>query len=83
MQTVTRHALGSLGKVLDPEGPYIDEAVFSKAEMAALTKAADILENLRAKWGGQDGEFEHPYDTEVALAMYTMRELVEAGRLEL
>lgn len=80
MQVKTEHLLGALGAMLDPNGPTVTVVQLSKAELAILGKAADVLEKLRTTWT----EDEDDAHTDVALAMYTMRELIEEnGRLEL
>lgn len=72
--------------MLDPDGPTIRIVKLSKAELTTLTKAAGILEALREAWDADDsGVVEnHPMDIDVAMAMYTMREIVEEnGEFEL
>lgn len=84
MQTKTEHFMGSLGALLDPTGPTVRVTQLTKAELATLAKAADILENLRAGWENEIDEDMHPLGTDVVLAMYTMRELIDdKGRVEL
>lgn len=81
MQVIVESPMGALGRILDPDGPTIRVVKLSKAELAALAKAAGILEALRETWGGDEG---HGLDTDVALAMYVMREIVEGnGEIEL
>lgn len=64
--------------LFDPDGPTVRVIQLSKAERTTLSKAADILEELRTAWDNDD----HPLDTDVALAMYVIRELVGEPRLE-
>lgn len=81
LQILTDSPIGAFGRLLDPNGPTIRTVQLSKAELATLTKAAGILEALRETWGGDDN---HSLDTDVALAMYVMLELVvENGRIEI
>lgn len=81
MQVIIDSPMGALGRILDPNGPTIRMVQLSRVEIATLTKAVKILEALRETWGGDDN---HSMDTDVALAMYVMLELVEdhAGRVE-
>lgn len=60
--------------------PGNPEAKFNRSELATLTKAADILERLRTQWPQDE---DNANRTDVALAMYTLRELVEYGGFEL
>lgn len=81
MRVETEYLLGALA-ALDPNGPTVKVAQLNQAELATLTRAADILERLRATWN--EGQDEGVIETNVALAMYTMRELIEdKGRIEL
>lgn len=81
MQVLIDSPMGALGRMIDPNGPKIRIAKLSKAELVTLTKAARILEALRETWGGDEG---HTIDTDVAMAMYTMQDLVnENGEIEL
>lgn len=81
MQIQTEPVLGPLGALLDPDGPTVRIAQLSKAEQATLAKAATILDTLRDAWGGDDN---HPLDTDIALAAYVMRDLIEEqGRVDL
>lgn len=78
VQIIIDSPLGTLGRLLDPNGPTIRIAKLSKAELATLTKAAGILEALREAWGGNDsGDESHPMDIDAAMAMYTMQQIVE------
>jgi len=68
--------------VVSDAGPFAEidlrSVVLSADERRTLTRAAAILAKVRELIDDE----EHPDDTDLALAMYNLRDWAEAGRVE-
>lgn len=57
--------------------PALDKVVLSERERQALRRAADILEHLRDLRNGGNLDADDDFNTDVALAGFTCRDLCE------